>query len=180
MNLKQIITLLLAISAVIYFTINATKQMEKIENKYETVDNDPLKARVYTLENGLKVYLTSYKDAPRVQTNIAVRAGSKNDPSDATGLAHYLEHMLFKGTDVYGTLNYENEKILLDKIELLYEEYRSVDMNDKDRRNEIWNKIDSISGEAAKYAIANEYDKMVTGLGAKGTNAYTSNEKQYI
>ena len=77
--------------------------MEKIENKYEVVDNDPLKARVYTLENGLKVYLTSYKDAPRIQTNIAVRAGSKNDPSDATGLAHYLEHMLFKGTDVYGT-----------------------------------------------------------------------------
>ena len=177
MNLKQIITFLLVISAVIYFTINARKQMEKIENKYETVDNDPLKARVYTLDNGLKVYLTSYKDAPRVQTNIAVRAGSKNDPSDATGLAHYLEHMLFKGTDVYGTLNYENEKILLDKIELLYEEYRSVDMNDKERRNKIWNKIDSISGEAAKYAIANEYDKMVTGLGAKGTNAYTSNEK---
>ena len=177
MNLKQIITFLLAISAVIYFTINARKQMEKIENKYETVDNDPLKARVYTLENGLKVYLTSYKDAPRIQTNIAVRAGSKNDPSDATGLAHYLEHMLFKGTDIYGTLDYENEKILLDKIELLYEEYRSVDMNDKERRNEIWNMIDSISGEAAKYAIANEYDKMVTGLGAKGTNAYTSNEK---
>ena len=67
--------------------------------------------------------------------------------------------------------------MLLDKIELLYREYRSVDMNDKDRRNKIWNKIDSISGEAAKYAIANEYDKMVTGLGAKGTNAYTSNEK---
>ena len=137
MNLKQIITFLLAISAVIYFTINARKQMEKIENKYETVDNDPLKARVYTLENGLKVYLTSYKDAPRIQTNIAVRAGSKNDPNDATGLAHYLEHMLFKGTDIYGTLDYENEKILLDKVELLYEEYRSVDMNDKERRNEI-------------------------------------------
>ena len=65
MNLKQIITFLLVISAVIYFTINARKQMEKIENKYETVDNDPLKARVYTLDNGLKVYLTSYKDAPR-------------------------------------------------------------------------------------------------------------------
>ena len=95
---------------------NSNEKM-KIENNYEYVENDPLNARVYTLDNGLKVYLTSYDDAPRIQTNIAVRAGSKNDPSDATGLAHYLEHMLFKGTDIYGTLDFEKEKPLLDKIE---------------------------------------------------------------
>ena len=78
MNLKQIITFLLAISAVIYFTINARKQMEKIENKYETVDNDPLKARVYTLENGLKVYLTSYKDAPRIPATYPLDINLRN------------------------------------------------------------------------------------------------------
>src|ERR1035437_1060961 len=55
---------------------------------YEMVENDPLKARIYTLDNGLKVYMTVYKDAPRIQTYIAVKAGSKNDPADATGLAH--------------------------------------------------------------------------------------------
>ena len=177
MNIKQITTFILILLAIVYFTINAKKQMDKIENNYKSIPNDPLKARVYTLDNGLKVYLTSYKDAPRVQTNIAVRAGSKNDPENATGLAHYLEHMLFKGTDVYGTLDYEKEKPLLDQIELLYEEYRSIDMSDDTNRNRVWNKIDSVSGLAAKYAIANEYDKMVTSLGAKGTNAYTSNEK---
>src|SRR5689334_6814757 len=68
--------------------------------KFETVPNDPLNARIYTLQNGMKVYLSVYKNAPRIQTYIAVRAGSKNDPSNATGLAHYLEHMVFKGTDV--------------------------------------------------------------------------------
>ena len=151
--------------------------MKKIENNYEEVKNDPLKARIYTLDNGLKVYLTSYTDAPRVQTNIAVRAGSKNDPADATGLAHYLEHMLFKGTDVYGSLDFEKEAPMLDKIEALYEEYRSHELSDTENRDRIWAQIDSISGEAAKFAIANEYDKMVSGLGAKGTNAYTSNEK---
>ena len=177
MNIKQITTFILILLAIVYFTINAKKQMDKIENNYKSIPNDPLKARVYTLDNGLKVYLTSYKDAPRVQTNIAVRAGSKNDPENATGLAHYLEHMLFKGTDIYGTLDYEKEKPLLDQIELLYEEYRSIDMSDDTNRNRVWNKIDSVSGLAAKYAIANEYDKMVTSLGAKGTNAYTSNEK---
>ena len=177
MKPKQILTFALIIGAIAYFALNATKQMKKIENNYEEVKNDPLKARVYTLDNGLKVYLTSYKDAPRVQTNIAVRAGSKNDPNDATGLAHYLEHMLFKGTDVYGSLDFEKEAPMLNKIEALYEEYRSYEMSDTENRDRIWAQIDSISGKAAKFAIANEYDKMVTGLGAKGTNAYTSNEK---
>ena len=177
MKPKQILTIVLIAAAGIYFAINAKKQMNKIENNYETVENDPLKARIYTLDNGLKVYLTAYADAPRVQTNIAVRAGSKNDPADATGLAHYLEHMLFKGTDIYGSLDFEKEAPMLDKIEALYEEYRTIDMSDLENRERVWRQIDSISGEAAKYAIANEYDKMVTGLGAKGTNAYTSNEK---
>ena len=177
MNPKQILTFALIIGAIAYFALNATKQMKKIENNYEEVKNDPIKARIYTLDNGLKVYLTSYADAPRVQTNIAVRAGSKNDPADATGLAHYLEHMLFKGTNVYGSLDFEKEAPMLDKIEALYEEYRSYEMSDTENRDRIWAQIDSISGEAAKFAIANEYDKMVSGLGAKGTNAYTSNEK---
>ena len=177
MKPKQILTIALIVAAGIYFAINAKEQMNKIENNYETVANDPLKARVYTLDNGLKVYLTAYADAPRVQTNIAVRAGSKNDPADATGLAHYLEHMLFKGTDIYGSLDFEKEAPMLDMIEALYEEYRTIDMDDEENRERVWRQIDSISGEAAKFAIANEYDKMVSGLGAKGTNAYTSNEK---
>ena len=177
MKPKQILTIVLIVAAGIYFAINAKEQMNKIENKYETASNDPLKARIYTLDNGLKVYLTAYKDAPRIQTNIAVRAGSKNDPADATGLAHYLEHMLFKGTDVFGSLDFEKEAPMLDEIEALYEEYRTIDMDDTENRERVWRQIDSVSGEAAKFAIANEYDKMVSGLGAKGTNAYTSNEK---
>ena len=177
MKPKQILTIVLIVAAGIYFAINAKEQMNKIENNYETAANDPLNARIYTLNNGLKVYLTAYADAPRVQTNIAIRAGSKNDPADATGLAHYLEHMLFKGTDIYGSLDFEKEAPMLDKIEALYEEYRTIDMDDTDNRERVWRQIDSVSGEAAKFAIANEYDKMVSGLGAKGTNAYTSNEK---
>ena len=178
MQTKKFLTIVLVLISLGYLTFSSiNNEKMKTENNYEYVDNDPLNARVYTLDNGLKVYLTSYADAPRVQTNIAVRAGSKNDPEDATGLAHYLEHMLFKGTDIYGTLDFEKEKPLLDKIESLYEEYRSIDMTDTVNRDRVWSQIDSISGEAAKFAIANEYDKMVTGLGAKGTNAYTSNEK---
>jgi predicted Zn-dependent peptidase len=142
---------------------------------YESVPGDSLKARIYTLDNGLKVYLTQYKDAPRIQTYIAVRAGSKNDPANATGLAHYLEHMVFKGTSKLGTQNWTAEKAEIDKIEALYETYRK--QTDPAVRKKIYHQIDSISGVAAKYAVPNEYDKIMGSLGAKGTNAYTSVEQ---
>ncbi len=139
---------------------------------YEYALNDPLKTRIYTLKNGMKVYLSVYKNAPRVQTYIAVRAGSKNDPADATGLAHYLEHMVFKGTDAYGTKDFVKENAEIKKIENLYEVYRKT--KDDAQRKKIYHQIDSISGVAAKYAIANEYDKMTGTIGAQGTNAFTS------
>lgn len=182
MKNKNILTTILVIALLSIFLIKSTNNnFFKMNSKYKlqsfSLEQDPLKTKIYTLENGLKVFLTEYKNAPRLQTSIAVRAGSKHDPSDATGLAHYLEHMLFKGTDKYGTINFTEEKPLLDKIEDLYEEYRKVPMSNVSEREKIWNKIDSLSNEAAKFAIANEYDKMVSGIGAKGTNAYTSNEK---
>ncbi len=78
------------------------KKTQSYKYEYQTVPNDPMDVKIYTLENGLKIYMSINKDAPRIQTFIATRAGSKNDPADATGLAHYLEHMLFKGTSKIG------------------------------------------------------------------------------
>jgi predicted Zn-dependent peptidase len=138
---------------------------------YQTVEGDPLNAKIYTLKNGLKVYMSVYKDAPRIQTFIAVRTGSKNDPADATGLAHYLEHMMFKGTSKIASLDWEKEKVLLKQISDLYEKNRNTTSPEERKKN--LEEIDRISNEAAKYVATNEYDKMVSSLGAKGTNAYT-------
>ncbi len=154
----------------------ATATPKQKEYKYQTVEGDPLQARIYTLDNGLTVYLSDYKDAPRIQTYLAVRAGSKNDPATATGLAHYLEHMVFKGTSHLGTQNWQAEKPELDKIEALYEQYRAQRDNPVARRK-TYHQIDSISGVAAKYAVANEYDKVMGAIGSKGSNAYTSVEQ---
>lgn len=143
--------------------------------KYESVPNDPLKARIYTLDNGLKIYMTVLKDAPRIQTYIACKVGSKNDPSDATGMSHYFEHMMFKGTSHFGTLDYEKESVLINQIENLFEIYRNT--KDSSTRSKLYQQIDSISFEASKYAIPNEYDKLVSIIGASGTNAYTSTEQ---
>ncbi len=142
--------------------------------EYKTYDNDPLNVREYTLKNGLKVFMSVYKDAPRIQTYIAVRAGSKNDPSETTGLAHYLEHMMFKGSHQLGTTDWEREKVDLQKIEDLYEVYRNT-TNDA-ARAAIYHQIDSISYVASTIAIANEYDKSMTAIGSEGTNAFTSND----
>ena len=146
------------------------------EYHYESVPNDPLGVRIYRLDNGLTVYLSDYKDAPRIQTYLAVRAGSKNDPAAATGLAHYLEHMVFKGTSKLGTQDWTKEKVELDKIEALYEVYRGQ-RNDPAARKRTYHQIDSISGVAARYAVPNEYDKVMGAIGAKGSNAHTSNEE---
>ena len=139
--------------------------------EYETVPNDPLQARIYTLDNGLKVYMSVNKDEPRIQTYIAVRVGGKNDPAETTGLAHYFEHLMFKGTTNFGTQNYEAEKPLLDQIEQQFEVYRKT--TDEAERKAIYHVIDSLSYEASKYAIPNEYDKLMAAIGANGTNAYT-------
>ena len=140
--------------------------------KYQTVAGDAMQTRIYTLDNGLKVYLSVNKEKPRIQTYIAVRTGSKNDPAETTGLAHYLEHLMFKGTKQFGTNNSEAEKVLLEEIKKYYEEYRQI--KDPDLRKKKYQEIDFVSQFAAQYFIPNEYDKLMATIGAEGTNAFTS------
>lgn len=142
--------------------------------QYESVNGDLTATRIYTLPNGLKVYLSVNKDKPRISALIAVRTGSRNDPAETTGLAHYLEHLMFKGTQKFGTSNYTAEVPLLADIEARYEQYRKV--TDPELRKKLYHEIDSVSQLAAKYNIPNEYDKLMASIGAEGTNAYTSND----
>ncbi len=138
---------------------------------YQRYDNDPYGVRLYTLANGLKIYLAKNFDAPKIQTFIAVKTGSNNDPKDNTGLAHYLEHMMFKGTSKLGTSDWDKEKPLLDEISNLFEQHKLEE--NPERKKEIYRKIDELSQHASQYAIANEYDKAVSALGASATNAHT-------
>jgi len=132
---------------------------------------DPLDAHIFELDNGLQVFLTENHEEPRFYAEIAVRAGSKHDPADATGLAHYLEHLLFKGNQNLGTLDYESEKPHLDRIVELYEEhFQEVDPG---RRAAIYAEINTEAQLAAEYAIPNEIDKIYNGMGGSGLNAHT-------
>ena len=165
--MKRIFTLLM-MSVLVLGAASCSKY------KYETVKGDPTGARIYTLDNGLKVYMIVNKDEPRIDAHVAVKVGSKNDPQETTGLAHYFEHLMFKGTEQFGTQDYEKEKPLLDQIEQLFEVYRKT--TDPEQRKAIYHEIDSISYEASKISIPNEYDKLMAAIGGRGTNAYTSND----
>ncbi|MGC4130230.1 MAG: insulinase family protein [Bergeyella sp.] len=147
------------------------KHTDKNGYEYTVVTNDSNNVRTYILKNGLKVFLAQNFDAPRIQTYIPVKTGSNNDPADNTGLAHYLEHMMFKGTSKIGSSDWSKEKPLLDEIEKLYELHKAE--TNPEKKKEIYRKIDEVSQEASRYAIANEYDKIISSLGATGTNAHT-------
>lgn len=153
----------------------ATRTAEEGGYSYEYVTSDPMETRIYTLDNGLKVYLSVYKDAPRAHVFVPVKAGGKNDPAENTGLAHYLEHMMFKGSDKFGTLDYKKEKPLLDSIEHMFNTYASL--TDDAERKDYYRLIDHASNEAAKLAVPNEYDKLISAIGGKGLNAYTTEDR---
>ena len=164
---KKIRLLLLGAALVMAASAPAARQ-------FQTVPNDPLETKMYTLPNGLKIFMTVNKDAPRIQTYVAVRVGGKNDPAETTGLAHYFEHLMFKGTEKLGTQDYAAEKPMLDRIEHLFEIYRTT--TDSAARAQIYHEIDSVSYQASLIAIPNEYDKAMAAIGADGSNAYTSQD----
>ncbi|GAB4509467.1 MAG: insulinase family protein [Haliangiales bacterium] len=146
------------------------------EVQREPLANDALGVTIHRLSNGMTVYLSTDRSAPRVSAWIAVRAGSRHDPPDSTGLAHYLEHMLFKGTDELGTTDAAAEKVHLDRIEALYAELRAAE-DDASARAAILAEIDSETQKAAQYAIPNEFDQMYAKMGVNGLNAFTSDEQ---
>lgn len=142
---------------------------------YPPHPEDALDAHIFELDNGLRVYLTQNAQEPRFYAEIAVRAGSKQDPADATGLAHYLEHLLFKGNQSLGTLDYSAEQPYLAQIEALYQQHFSE--TDEQRRAEIYAEINRVSQEAAMYAVPNEIDTLYNSMGASGLNAHTWHEE---
>lgn len=166
-SMKNILKTLFFVVVILTATVSNAGAYE-----YKSVAGDPMGMREYTLPNGLKVFLSVNKEKPRVTAHIAVNTGSRNDPAETTGLAHYLEHLMFKGSKQFGTTDYAKEEPYLMQISDLYEQYRTL--TDPVERKAKYHEIDSVSQIAAQYFIPNEYDKMMSAIGSSGTNAYTS------
>jgi predicted Zn-dependent peptidase len=135
---------------------------------------ESLKIKTFKLDNGLTVYLNEDHSVPNVLGAVIIKTGGKYDPANATGTSHYLEHMMFKGTDMIGTVDYKSEKVYLDSIALRYEELAKT--TDPELRKVIQKQINQLSLEAGKFAIPNELDRMLDQIGSSGVNAFTSEE----
>lgn len=144
------------------------------QNESQNTSQDVFPIQQYTLENGLTVYLSEDHNKPEVFGGVIMKAGGKNDPPDATGIAHYLEHMLFKGTQEMGTMDYNKEKIYLAKIDSFYNELSNA--KNSLEREKIQKEINELSIKAAEYAIPGEMDRLLESIGAKEVNAFTSDD----
>lgn len=133
-------------------------------------DLNALKVKEYRLENGLTVWLNEDHSQPKVFGAVVVKAGAKDCPD--TGIAHYFEHMMFKGTDRIGTLDYEAEKVLLDSIAMKYDELAM--MEDTAARARLQKEINELSIRSSEYVIPNEFNRLINRFGGSGLNAATS------
>ncbi|EKB48243.1 M16 family metallopeptidase [Cecembia lonarensis] len=174
--MKKLLLILFVLTAGTVWAQSSYETVQLLDGpySYSIVKGDPTNTRFYTLPNGLQVILHENRTEPKIFSLFTTRAGSKNDPATHTGLAHYLEHLLFKGTQNIGTLDFEKEKVYLKQIEGLYEEYNQTSVEQE--RKAIYKRIDSVSTLASQLAIANEYDKIMSFLGSDFTNAFTSFE----
>jgi len=138
----------------------------------QPLPDDKMGVTVHRLSNGLTVYISTDRQKPRFNAWIAVRTGSRNDPASSTGLAHYLEHMLFKGTDELGTLDFEAEKPLAEKSAALYKQLRET--TDPDARSKIFAELDAINQQISKHSVPNEMSRLYSNMNIEGLNAFTS------
>ena len=133
-----------------------------------------LKIIEYKLKNGLTVILNPDSNTNQMTGAVAVNTGSKNDPTEATGISHYLEHLLFKGTKDLGTVNYEAEKTHLDSIKHLYDQIAQT--KNEEKRAALQQKINKHAVAAGQYTMPNEFDKLLKSIGSTGVNASTSQD----
>ena len=132
---------------------------------------DPLGVQKVVLDNGFSVYLTENHERPEVFGAVVVDTGAKNDPADNTGMAHYLEHMLFKGTTRLGTTDWDKEKPLQEELEGLYEQLKGAD---EAKAKAIQAQIAKTVGKTYAYAVPNEFDQLLQEFGGTGVNAFTT------
>lgn len=169
MQLLGALVLLAAFGPSVGAKMDAASSAEPFQ--VETYDKDPLGVRRVVLDNGLTVLLSENHERPEVFGAVVVRTGAKNDAPDDTGMAHYLEHMLFKGTTRLGTTDWKRERPLQKRLEALYEQRRAATDEQRDRIDE---EIGKVVAKTYAYAVPNEIDQLLEGIGATGVNAFTT------
>ena len=163
----------IVLSLAVLFGLSAQAQTQK------PIKASPFRVTTNHLKNGMKVVIVEEHSSPKIYGTVYVHVGSKNDPLDATGMAHYFEHIMFKGTDSIGTIDWAKEKPILDSIEMLYDVLHGE--TDAAKRTALQTRINELTIASTQYAIPNETSSIVAAMGGTGLNAGTSYDMtQYI
>ena len=139
------------------------------------VVNAQLQVKELKLKNGMTVWLNEDHSQPKVFGAVVVKAGAKDCPN--TGIAHYFEHIMFKGTDRIGTIDYQAEKPWLDSISAQYDLLSQT--KDDAERTRIQMHINELSLKAADYMIPNEFNRLISKYGGSRLNAGTGYDMTY-
>ena len=153
---------LVSICLLFVSTMAQASTIKPIQNNFQV--------KTYTLSNGMEVWINEDHHFPLVYGAVVVKAGAKDCPN--TGIAHYFEHIMFKGTDKIGTLDYAKEKVFLDEIDQEYTHLKNT--TDPAQRTEIQKKINALSIQAAQFAVPNEFNQLISDFGGSHVNAFTS------
>ncbi|NDW13487.1 insulinase family protein [Bacteroides sp. 214] len=127
--------------------------------------------KAFKLKNGLSVYIWEDSEQSDVYGMVGVRAGSVNDPEQYTGLAHYLEHLLFKGTEKIGTLDWQKEEPIYKQIIAKYDEM--AEATDPAKKEAINKEINELTIQQAQHSVSNEFSNLMESMGGKDVNAGT-------
>ena len=134
----------------------------------------------HTFKNGLKLLMVERRSSPTVSAWIRFKVGSVHERSDERGIAHLLEHMLFKGTKTLGTRNYAAEAPLLEKIEqtaqLMLAEETKGSGADKVKLAALRAELTQLEKQAEQYVIKDEFFDLYARNGGSGYNAFTGRD----
>ncbi len=134
----------------------------------------------HTLKNGMKLLMVERHSSPTVSAWIRFRVGSVDERSDERGLAHLLEHMLFKGTTTLGTRDYASEKPILETIEQTAQELMAEkarrEQGDANRVADLQKKLTALESDASRFVVKDEFFELYARNGGVGYNAFTSRD----
>ncbi|MGD1699009.1 M16 family metallopeptidase [Dapis sp. BLCC M229] len=129
----------------------------------------------FRLDNGMKFIVLERHNAPVISFAIYADVGGANEPDGKTGVAHYLEHLAFKGTKKIGTKDYKAEKPTLDKLDRIFAEIQQASTDGKTQQvAQLKADFQKAQKLASEYVNQNEFSKIVQQAGGVGLNAATS------
>ncbi|MFH0975130.1 MAG: pitrilysin family protein [Spirochaetota bacterium] len=167
--------LLKIIIIMFWLSLLTTTGQAKINDAGEYLKNSVVQK---TMPNGINVIMLDRGYTPTLALLISFKVGSVDESENSIGIAHMLEHMLFKGTDVIGTTDFKKEKIIQDQIEETGERINYLNIKDPDSKEikELTARLNKLQDEQRKYIVASPYSRIYTGNGGVGFNASTSRD----